>query len=66
MQPAASKADGASGVTLIKGEAAGPNRPVNDEKFWNKRIENVPVDEVCILKFYVLKLLICFFQGLFP
>ena len=48
MQPAASKADGASGVLLMKGEAADSTGPVNNEKFWKRRIENVPVDEVYV------------------
>ena len=43
MQPAASANDG-SGVKLVKGDAAGV--PVNEEKFWKRKAEDVPVDEV--------------------
>jgi hypothetical protein len=49
MQPAASGIDGASGVKLIKGEVLHGEGPVNDEKFWRRRIEDVPVDEVCLI-----------------
>lgn len=45
MQPAASSND-ATGVKLIRGEAAGGSAPVNMEKFWKRRAEDVPVDEV--------------------
>ena len=46
MQPAASGIDGA-GVKLLKGEVlSGALVPVNEEKFWKKRVEEVPVDEV--------------------
>ncbi|KAH9895791.1 CBF/Mak21 family-domain-containing protein [Cubamyces lactineus] len=43
MQPAAS--DGAKGVTLVKGEVAGLGVPVNDERFWKRRVEDIPVDQ---------------------
>ena len=46
MQPAASGIDGASGVKLMKGEVTNGEAPVNDEKFWKRRVEDVPVDEV--------------------
>jgi ribosome biogenesis protein MAK21 len=47
MQPAAGAHDGA-GVKLIKGEVlGGAGAPVNEEKFWKKRVEDVPVDQVC-------------------
>ncbi|KAI0631606.1 CBF/Mak21 family-domain-containing protein [Trametes polyzona] len=45
MQPAAA-ADSTHGVTLIKGEAPGAlGVPVNDERFWKRRAEDVPVDQ---------------------
>jgi len=47
MQPAASGND-ATGVKLIRGEAAGGMAPVNMEKFWKKRAEDIPVDEANI------------------
>lgn len=46
MQPAASTAEGTSGVKLIKGEVANGAPPVNDEKWWRRRLEDVPVDQV--------------------
>jgi ribosome biogenesis protein MAK21 len=47
MQPAASGIDN-TGVKLLKGEVlSGALAPVNGEKFWKKRAEEVPVDEVC-------------------
>ncbi len=46
MQPAASTADGASGVKLMKGEVVDGAGPVNDEKWWRRRVEDVPVDQV--------------------
>jgi len=46
MQPAASGID-STGVKLLKGEVlSGALVPVNEEKFWKKRTEEVPVDEV--------------------
>lgn len=45
MQPAASGTDGTS-VKLLKGEVSNGVVPVNDEKWWKRRIEDVPVDEV--------------------
>lgn len=49
MQPAAKTADGASSVKLLKGEVADRAGPVNDEKWWKRRAEDVPVDQVCPL-----------------
>ena len=51
MQPAASAADAAGGVKLLKGEVADAAPPVYDEKWWRRRIEDVPVDQarICIL-----------------
>lgn len=46
MQPAASAAEGASGVKLLKGEVTDGAPPVNDEKWWRRRVEDVPVDQV--------------------
>ncbi|OSD00338.1 CBF-domain-containing protein [Trametes coccinea BRFM310] len=45
MQPGAAPADPASGVKLVKGEAAGMDVPVYDERFWKRRVEDVPVDQ---------------------
>jgi len=44
MQPAVSAADGVS-VKRVKGEVSGGALP-NEEKFWKKRVEEIPVDEV--------------------
>lgn len=44
MQPAAGAADGTS-VRLMKGEVL-QDSPVNEEKFWKRRAEDVPIDEV--------------------
>ncbi|OBZ73206.1 Uncharacterized protein C4F10.09c [Grifola frondosa] len=55
MQPAASGADGASGVKLVRGEVAGMGVPVNEEQFWRKRAEDVPVDQQFFYKFFVRK-----------
>ncbi|OJT07307.1 Ribosome biogenesis protein MAK21 [Trametes pubescens] len=43
MQPGA--ADSAHGVTLVKGEGAGLGVPVNDQRFWSRKEEDVPVDQ---------------------
>ena len=46
MQPAASVND-STGVKLLKGEVLGGALvPVNEDKFWKKRAEDVPVEEV--------------------
>jgi ribosome biogenesis protein MAK21 len=46
MQPAASGNDG-TGVKLLKGEVLGGTLgPVNEEKFWKRRVEDIPVDQV--------------------
>lgn len=46
MQPAASANDG-SGVKLMKGDVVGNSGvPVNEGKFWKRKAEDVPVDEV--------------------
>ena len=55
MQPSASAADG-TGVKLVKGEAtAGRSAPVNEEAWWKKRAEDVPVDEVFYYRFFKRK-----------
>ena len=55
MQPSASAPDG-TGVKLIKGEAtAGRSAPVNEEAWWKKRAEDVPVDEMFFYKFFKRK-----------
>ena len=46
MQPAAAAADGAGGVKLLKGEVDDGVGPVNDEKWWKRKVEDVPVDQV--------------------
>lgn len=43
MQPGAT--DSAHGVTLVKGEGAGLGVPVNDQRFWSRKEEDVPVDQ---------------------
>lgn len=46
MQPAAGASDG-TGVKLMKGEIlGGAGVPVNEEKFWRRRVEDIPVDQV--------------------
>lgn len=56
MQPAATSADGASGVKLIKGEATGKGVvPVNEERWWKRKVEDVPVDELFFHKFFSRK-----------
>ncbi|EIW77769.1 CBF-domain-containing protein [Coniophora puteana RWD-64-598 SS2] len=53
MQPAASANDKIS-VKLVKGEVdSGPM--VNDDKFWRRKIENVPVDEVFFHQYFSRK-----------
>ena len=44
MQPAASTADG-TGVKRVRGEVSGGVLP-NEDKFWKRKVEDVPVDEV--------------------
>ena len=44
MQPSASAADGVA-VKRVKGEVSGGALP-NEEKFWKKKVEEIPVDEV--------------------
>ncbi|EGN97244.1 hypothetical protein SERLA73DRAFT_92285 [Serpula lacrymans var. lacrymans S7.3] len=53
MQPAASAADGI-GVKLTKGEVDS-GILVNDEKFWRRKVENIPVDEVFFHKYFSRK-----------
>ena len=49
MQPAASNIDG-TGVKLMKGDVlGGALAPMNEETFWKKRAEDVPVDQACLL-----------------
>ncbi|KAH8104675.1 CBF-domain-containing protein [Cristinia sonorae] len=55
MQPAATTADSASGVKLIKGEALGQGGPVNEESWWKRRVEDVPADEVFFHKYFQRK-----------
>ncbi|KAI0070805.1 CBF-domain-containing protein [Panus rudis PR-1116 ss-1] len=55
MQPAASSTDGASGVKLLKGEMTTGMTPVNEESWWKKRVEDVPVDEVFFYKYFTRK-----------
>ncbi|PIL32656.1 hypothetical protein GSI_05360 [Ganoderma sinense ZZ0214-1] len=54
MQPSLDNASSAHGVTLVKGEA-GLGVPVNDEKFWKRRVEDVPVDQVFFHTYFVRK-----------
>ena len=59
MQPAAGDAISGGGVRLIKGEVGdglGPNSgggvTVNDEKWWKRRVEDVPIDQVFFHKYF--------------
>lgn len=55
MQPSASTLDG-TGVKLVKGEAtAGRSAPLNEEAWWKKKVEDVPVDEMFFYKFFTKK-----------
>ena len=54
MQPAASVSEAAGGVKLLKGEVADAAPPVNDEKWWRRRIEDVPVDQARNRVFYLV------------
>ncbi|CAL1715427.1 unnamed protein product [Somion occarium] len=55
MQPGATTLDGTS-VKLAKGEAAtGRSAPVNEEAWWKKRTEDVPVDEIFFYKYFTRK-----------
>ena len=56
MQPSLEGAHLAHGVTLVKGEATAAGAvPVNDERFWKRRAEDVPVDEAFFRTFFVRK-----------
>ncbi|EMD35825.1 hypothetical protein CERSUDRAFT_138554 [Gelatoporia subvermispora B] len=55
MQPGASKADGASGVKLVKGEVADMAVPINDEQFWKQSIDRIPVDQVFFHNYFTRK-----------
>lgn len=56
MQPAATSADGASGVKLVRGEVTGKGVvPVNEEGWWKRKEEDVPVDEIFFHKFFTKK-----------
>jgi len=57
MQPAAGDAISGGGVRLIKGEVGddlGSNYgiTVNDEKWWKRRVEDVPIDQVFFHKYF--------------
>jgi len=59
MQPAAGDAISGGGVRLIKGEVAdslgvnsGGGVTVNDEKWWKRRVEDVPIDQVFFHKYF--------------
>ena len=54
MQPAATGVDG-TGVKLTKGEAAHGEGPVNEEKWWKRRPEDIPVDEMFFHKYFTQK-----------
>ncbi|KAF8840266.1 CBF-domain-containing protein [Paxillus ammoniavirescens] len=53
MQPAASANDGVS-VKRLKGEISTGALP-NEEKFWKRRVEDIPVDEVFFHKYFSRK-----------
>ena len=59
MQPAAGDAISGGGVRLIKGEVAdglgvssGGGVTVNDEKWWRRRVEDVPIDQVFFHRYF--------------
>ena len=57
MQPAAGDAISGGGVRLIKGEVVdslGSNSgvTVNDEKWWKRKVEDVPIDQVFFHKYF--------------
>ena len=59
MQPAAGDAISGGGVRLIKGEVgddlgvnSGGRVTVNDEKWWKRRVEDVPIDQVFFHKYF--------------
>lgn len=52
MQPAASKADGASGVLLMKGEAVDSTGPVNNEKLGKGELKMSQLTRFVIFLFY--------------
>ena len=59
MQPAAGDAISGGGVRLIKGEVgdrfgvgSGGGVTVNDEKWWKRRVEDVPIDQVFFHKYF--------------
>jgi len=59
MQPAAGDAISGGGVRLIKGEVAddlgrnsGGGATVNDEKWWKRRVEDVPTDQVFFHRYF--------------
>ncbi|KAG6372691.1 CBF/Mak21 family-domain-containing protein [Boletus reticuloceps] len=54
MQPAASAADGIA-VKRLKGEVSGGALP-NEDKFWKKKEEEVPVDEAFFHKYFTRKI----------
>ena len=55
MQPSLENAHTGS-VTLVKGEARGElGVPVNDERFWKRRAEDVPVDQRFFQAYFVRK-----------
>ncbi|KAI0808101.1 CBF/Mak21 family-domain-containing protein [Fomes fomentarius] len=55
MQPSLESAHLSSGVTLVKGERGVDGVPVNDERFWKRRAQDVPVDEVFFHAYFVQK-----------
>ena len=59
MQPAAGDAISGGGVRLIKGEVgdsvgaiSGGGVTVNDEKWWKRRVEDVPIDQVFFHRYF--------------
>jgi len=59
MQPAAGDAISGGGVRLIKGEvgeglgvSSGGGATVNDEKWWKRRVEDVPIDQVFFHRYF--------------
>ena len=59
MQPAAGDAVSGGGVRLIKGEvgdgldsSSGGGVTVNNEKWWKRRVEDVPIDQVFFHKYF--------------
>ncbi|KAH9840749.1 CBF-domain-containing protein [Rhodofomes roseus] len=54
MQPAASAADG-TGVKMTKGEVADEGGMVNEDSWWRRKVEDIPVDQVFFHQYFTQK-----------